>query len=132
MFKNLIYKRPAVFWGTFLLILMLFLAACAATGPAPENQEPAETKTEATTETEESSDTAEPAASETESADETDMIEPAEESEPQEEVAVASGPATCEPVIIPENEQISPPTEDDWSQGPETAAVTIIEYGDFQ
>jgi cyclophilin family peptidyl-prolyl cis-trans isomerase/protein-disulfide isomerase len=49
-----------------------------------------------------------------------------------------SGPATCKtspilPVVGDKaNALIPDPTADDWSYGPETARVTIIEYSDFQ
>jgi hypothetical protein len=58
------------------------------------------------------------------------VVQATEEAAPAQEVA--SAPASCEPVMIPENELIAAPTEDDWSIGPATAAITVIEYGDFQ
>ena len=42
---------------------------------------------------------------------------------------VVSHPATPDPT---QQSLIPPPSKEDWSQGPEEAYVTIIEYGDFQ
>jgi hypothetical protein len=40
--------------------------------------------------------------------------------------------ATCQGVTIPENPRIAAVSEDDWARGPADAAITVIEYGDFQ
>jgi hypothetical protein len=35
-------------------------------------------------------------------------------------------------VTVPENQLIATASEDDWAKGPTDAAITVIEYGDFQ
>jgi len=52
-------------------------------------------------------------------------------------VEVASEPteSAARPTPAPQEitrEQVVQPQPDDWVRGPETAAVTIIEWGDFQ
>jgi hypothetical protein len=42
---------------------------------------------------------------------------------------VVSPQPTADPT---QNAKLPPATEDDWKKGPDTAAVTIIEYSDFQ
>jgi hypothetical protein len=45
-----------------------------------------------------------------------------------------SGPAACtlEPMSFPTNPSIPPVAEDDHTHGPANAAITLIEYADFQ
>ncbi len=55
---------------------------------------------------------------------ETDTAEPTVAPEP-------SGPATCELFTLPVSD-IPPVTEEDHVHGPDDAAITFIEYADFQ
>jgi cyclophilin family peptidyl-prolyl cis-trans isomerase/protein-disulfide isomerase len=45
---------------------------------------------------------------------------------------VATAPAAATPAPTPDIEKIINPQPDDWSRGPQTAKITIIEWGDFQ
>ncbi len=56
---------------------------------------------------------------------ETDTAEPTMAPEP-------SGPATCELFTLPVASNIPPVTEEDHVHGPNDAAITLIEYADFQ
>ncbi len=124
----------------YLVIGVLLLSACKAqTTPTP-----AETAAEETTEA------AEPPIEETvelnigESAEETEEAQETEENEPAESVSPVEGEAMpCSTVYDYElsveaeqyqvvADQLPPVSEDDWSNGPEDAPITIIEYADFQ
>jgi hypothetical protein len=50
------------------------------------------------------------------------------------ENATAAKPAKaiCQAVEIPNNDLLAPVSDQDWSKGPATAPVTLIEFGDFQ
>ena len=64
--------------------------------------------------------------------------EPADSADSGKASSVAAGAqmectlVSDQPDIPAELAAIFGVTEDDWSKGPETAAVTIVEYGDFQ
>lgn len=122
MVKNYLLRR-AVVMGLLMLVIGLALAAC---GDAASEAEPAEVETaEVASEAEEATDEAvEAATEEVEATDEAGIDE--------EQAIVASPPATCETIDIPDNELIPGPTADDWAKGPEMASITVIEYGDFQ
>ena len=61
-----------------------------------------------------------------------------ESSEPVTDPTAAGKSAGCtvvspQPTPGPTEQSLFPPVSDqDWVQGPETASITIIEYGDFQ
>lgn len=107
-----------------LLIAVLILAACGGAAAVPEvaDDPTAQGDAAAPGETE--------AVQEAEPTQAPQVAQATEEAAPVQEVA--SAPASCEPVLVPENELVAAPTEDDWSKGPATAVITVIEYGDFQ
>ncbi|HMQ52728.1 MAG TPA: hypothetical protein PKE64_04270 [Anaerolineae bacterium] len=134
MHNKLSKLRPVAGGLIVLLLATLLLAGCGGAG-APAATESAPAQESPTTE----AGAAEPPASpEAETAAET--AEPTSpptaeaETDPTESEVVASGPASCQAddLGLVENEAIPAPSEDDWALGPETATVTIIEYGDFQ
>lgn len=118
---------------------------------AQESQESASAEEEVavTEETEAASDEAAPEESEAaseEPAAEESVAEEAEATDnenllaPGQELA-SSGPATCrtatpanDPIAaaLQPNELIAPISDSDWAKGPADAAITVIEYGDFQ
>ncbi|MCB0164349.1 MAG: hypothetical protein KDI79_08995 [Anaerolineae bacterium] len=123
---NLFFTRRAAVGGLLCLATALALAACGGAA-APTALEPAETETAADSQ-------AEAAPTTDEAVDEMATTEATEE-----ETAIASAPAVaasppavCEPIDIPDNRSLPAPDEDDWALGPDTAAITVIEYGDFQ
>lgn len=125
MMHTLFFTRRATVGWLVCLATVLALAACAqpvAPEPAAESQaETAPATEEATAEVAEAVD---------EMAT-TEATEEAISTAPAPAVA-ASPPASCETIDIPDNELLPAPTEDDWALGPETAMITVIEYGDFQ
>ena len=140
MTNDTLLKRATVVW-LLLLAAGLTLAACGAAAPTepveasdpveavPATEEATDEVAMATDESEASAVEAEATSEEIEATEEAAMAEP----EPAQEPAiVASPPASCVPIDIPDNELIPAPTEDDWAIGPETASITVIEYGDFQ
>lgn len=109
-------RLPAMLSALLVAVLLLLLAACGG------NQQ-AETPA-----------TAEPAAEEPTAQAATPTAQAAEPTEapaPTDQIQ-ASGPAVCEPVEVPENPFIAQVSDKDWVKGPENAAITLIEYGDFQ
>lgn len=130
---NLFFTRRATVGGLLCLATVLALAACGGAA-APTALEPAETETAADSPAEAAPATEEATAEVTEAVDEmatTEATEEAISTAPAPAVA-ASPPASCESIDIPDNELLPAPTEDDWALGPETAMITVIEYGDFQ
>ena len=112
-----------------LLILTLFLlAACGPAGETPVSEDstpqaesqPTEPAIEEVTPTETEAVPTEPAASETGGG--------SSAADPQMECTLVSD----QPDVPAELVAIFGVTEDDWVKGPQTAAVTIVEYGDFQ
>jgi hypothetical protein len=121
-----------------LLILALTLAACGSVVVSEEAKESdpaagadAATSTEAEA-PEETETTQETEATQAEATEETQAAQETEEAEAEVAQAQPVSTASCEPVVIPDNERIAAPSENDWAKGPETASVTVIEYGDFQ
>lgn len=121
MLKRFMTRRVTAVW-LMCLATALALAAC---GGAVAPTEPAETEAAADAQ-------AEAAPATDEAVDETATTEAIEEAAPTTQAVVASPPAVCEPIDIPDNELIPAPAADDWALGPEPAAITVIEYGDFQ
>ena len=107
-----------------LAVLLLFSLATAACSGGTET--PVETATQAV-----EVNTAEPIA-------ETDIHETVlpESTESPELADLGLKPGctvvSLQPTPGPELVTLFTPTENDWVYGPETAAVTIVEYGDFQ
>ena len=138
MVKPYLWRLSLVAWGV-LLVITLTLAACggATTTPAAEEEAAEASPTEAQVD---DGDTPEPEAvaqntptTEVAEPTATEAVEAEEEAEatPQQAAQTASEPATCAPLEIPDS-LISSATDEDWAKGPATAAVTVIELGDFQ
>lgn len=108
---------------TLLLLLVVILAACQSSTPSATEPAALETETEQPA-TSLPSETAPPPP-------EASPTAPAEQ-------AFVQGAANCtvvsrQPTPSPTEQSIVPLiSETDWAHGPETAKVTIIEYGDFQ
>lgn len=107
-----------------LILFTLILAACQSSTPVA---------TEITSETETVQNTAAP----THTIVNTEI--PRETEPPTEEVASTDSPPPGCTVISPKptpgptQQSLFPPAgEEDWITGPNDAAITIIEYGDFQ
>ena len=58
----------------------------------------------------------------------------AEATADEEEVSVTDSttPVECEAIEIPDDGRIPAISDADWVKGPESASLTLIEYGDFQ
>jgi protein-disulfide isomerase len=113
-------------WMLIGIFLLLFLQACAAATPEPL----LETEPAATAEPAPATEAA-PAAEATQAVSDPEITPPAVD-------FAASGPASCTVVsTIPDPDPtvaalFAPITDDDWVLGPPDAAVTILEYSDFQ
>ena len=132
MFKNYFLRQVAVAW-LFVLAAVFVLAAC---GGATTPTEPAESDAADDPQAEIAEEEAGATEEVEEVAEVTSTTEEVEATEEvvveQEQAIVASPPASCEPIDIPDNDLIPAPMADDWAKGPETASITVIEYGDFQ
>jgi hypothetical protein len=135
MSKPYLWRLSLAAWGiTSLLVIALTLAACggAATTPAAEEEPAAASPTEAPVEEAEAVAQNTPATEKAEpTATQATEAEEAAEAAPEQAPQTASGPAICAPLEIPDS-LISPVTAEDWAKGPATAAVTVLELGDFQ
>jgi len=106
-----------------LVFLYVFLAACASAAA----ETPAETGTEAVEEPVDST----PASTAVSTI-------PAASPSPGNNMATEQADANCtvvsrQPTPGPTEQSLVPPVSDeDWTHGPDDAAVTFIEYGDFQ
>lgn len=108
--------------------LIPLLAACGATPPSATvelTEEPGDTPVAVA---------ASPTATNTVMPTQTPIVEETEESTPETEVAFPTPNPNpeCVEAPIPEDPNIAPVTTDEWSEGPEDALVTLIEYSDFQ
>jgi hypothetical protein len=125
MLINYLPQRAWAVGVVGLLVTALTLAACGGTAESVPEEASSTEEVNAVT----------PTVVE-EEAEATEEAEIAQAPTATEETQVAqpqnSPPASCEPVLIPDNELIAAPTEDDWARGLATASVTVIEYGDFQ
>jgi hypothetical protein len=121
-----------------LIGLLLFGSILAACNTAAEPGAGAPSATEQMDEAASTAADEAEAAQEAEATEEVEATEAAQDPEATTEVAqqpaapAVSPPAVCQAIPIPINESIPAVSEDDWALGPATAAVTVIEYGDFQ
>jgi hypothetical protein len=104
------------------LLLAVLLAACQGEAPTEPSEVPSVSATKVPTAT--------PTAIPTEA----DKPEPTATTPPTATVFTGSECTLVSSISEPSAEYVSlfSPTEDDWIKGPETAAVTIVEYGDYQ
>lgn len=120
--------RRSVAAGLAGLMLLALLVACGgetqSSAPTPAGETPTAVASAAQTEAtaESAAPTAAPAANDN-SAENSDL--------PVAPVG-PTGPASCTAIEIPNNALTSPAGADEWSKGSESAAITLIEYGDFQ
>lgn len=98
-----------------LMLIPLLLAACSAARPAAVGDEPAPA-------------VAAPAEAEPAQPDPTAASAPQAATGPEMECTLVSNGSNAPAELV----AIFGVTEDDWVHGPETAAVTIVEYSDFQ
>ncbi len=120
-----------------LILIPLLLTACSGGGqqtpveatPAPEEAAPAPTNTAVILPTEVPQVEAEEATDEA-----AEAVADAESEVTYPEIGVASECTMVSALPDPPAQfaEISIITEDDWVHGPDTAALTIIEYADFQ
>jgi hypothetical protein len=110
-----------------LLVAALTLAACGGAAESVPEEANSTEEVNALTPT-----VVEEEAEATEEAEVAQAPTATEETQAAQAQPQNSPPVSCEPVLIPDNELIAAPTEDDWARGLATASVTVIEYGDFQ
>lgn len=124
MLKKYLPQPLRVIGSAGLLVAVLILAACGGAAAVPEVADDPASEADAAAPGEAE------VAQEAEATQAPEVVQATEEAAPAQEVS--SPPASCEPVLIPENELVAALSEDDWSTGLATAAITVIEYGDFQ
>lgn len=136
--------RPAaMLWVTGLFVAGLTLAACGGATQSETGQDAAgstqtEAQSQAETEAQNDAEVQETAADEAkEEAAETSDSEEAASAEDEnllapDQTLPEAAEAACHTIDIPTNQLIAAVSASDWSIGPEDAAITVIEYGDFQ
>ena len=120
--------------------LFLFLVACGAVATPETTDEEAtslETAVDESTTNEDEAESTEdtmPANSSTEAEETTEIDEPEEDMSETEDDAGSTEAVDGVPPVVPATTVVDAAVvrSQDWVQGPEDAAVTIIEYGDFQ
>lgn len=139
------YKLAAV-WLMSLLLLGLSLTACGGEStPAAPDPQPATTEAQTAGESETDTTVTEEAATEataqvteepfeaaTEEVAETTEEEPGADEDLVAQEPLLNNEAVCQAVKIPDNPLIAEVSAEDWVKGPADAAITLIEYGDFQ
>jgi hypothetical protein len=130
-------------WLIGLLLLGLSLTACGGgAAPATEVTPPAAPEAETGTEADTNAPVAEEATEVTEEepyeAATEEAVEPTAEATEANEEALAqeqlslNNEVVCEAIEVPDNPLIAEVSAEEWVKGPADAAVTLIEYGDFQ
>jgi hypothetical protein len=126
---NKIYRtKPLV---VLFLMTMLLLAACGSAAQSPTAETP--TNQAAATETESQPTEAQPTEAQSTEAEPTET----QAAKSGGDVSAVGTQMECtlvsdQPDVPPELEAIFGVTEDDWVVGPDSAAVTFVEYSDFQ
>ena len=131
-----------------LVLTSLLVAACGSASPesneAPtpaEAQEAATTAPEAEASEPTEADSEEAAAEAEEATSEESEASNDENLQAPDQALSSDGEATCatatpqnDPLVaaLQPNDLIAAASETDWSKGPADAAITLIEYGDFQ
>jgi hypothetical protein len=129
------------FWAvapvmSLLLSATLILSACggdAAETPSSEQSSETTPVAEVAASPEVDSPAEEPETATEITESEADDVED-EVTADKEEIS-ATDPATpveCESIEIPDDERVPAISADDWVKGPESASLTLVEYGDFQ
>jgi hypothetical protein len=131
-------------WLIGLLLLGLSLTACGGgAAPATEATPPAAPEAETGAEADTNAPVAEEATEEVteeepyEAATEEAVEPPAEATEANEEALAQeqlslNNEVVCEAIEVLDNPLIAEVSAEEWVKGPADAAVTLIEYGDFQ
>ena len=132
-------RRVGAIWLLVLLIAVVALSACGAAATSqPEEADTAAVQTEEPVEepaekaaTSQESEAA--PAQETETADNENLLAPEQELA-STEAACHAATALNDPIMaaLQPNIAITTVTDEDWAKGPADAAITLIEYGDFQ
>ena len=145
---NMYKVRPAAAaWLAGLVLTSLCVAACgSASSETSEAPTPAEVEEEATAAQAEESETEAAGSEEAAAVSEEAAGEESEASDNETLLAPdqplsSGGVASCtsatpqnDPLVaaLQPNDQIAAVSEADWAKGPSDAAVTLVEYGDFQ
>lgn len=119
-------------WVSVLSLLLagsLLLAACggSTSESEPEQEAAAPTSTEQQAEAVAQADTPEPTTAPVES-----EATEAPADMPTDEAHQSLTNPTCSSIQIDDDATTLPAVAGEWAQGPENAAITVVEYGDFQ